>query len=132
MASDVPACSLSVCQIFWMMGSILIIVLGMVLVPTLGWRWMIRLSVTPSIVLIFLFKVRPAPHPCILSWWPPRSGLTCLLLSPSLGQFIPESARYNVSAGNVQAAMETLQKIAQMNRACLPAGHLMEPVAVSF
>lgn len=44
-------------QVFWMAGSILIIILGMVVVPTLGWRWMIRLSVTPSIILIFLFKV---------------------------------------------------------------------------
>lgn len=44
-------------QVFWMLGSMLIIVLGMLIVPTLGWRWMIRISVTPSIILIFLFKV---------------------------------------------------------------------------
>lgn len=49
-------------QIFWMTGSVLIIVLGMLVVPTLGWRWMIRLSITPSIVLIFLFKVGHPLH----------------------------------------------------------------------
>ncbi|XP_054480863.1 putative transporter SVOPL [Anoplopoma fimbria] len=89
---------LPLATIFWMLGSMLIIVLGMLVVPTLGWRWMIRLSVTPSIILIFLFK------------------------------FIPESARYNVSAGNIPAALETLKKIAKMNRASLPPGRLVEPM----
>uniref|UniRef100_A0A8D0DCI5 SVOP-like n=2 Tax=Sander lucioperca TaxID=283035 RepID=A0A8D0DCI5_SANLU len=89
---------LPLASVFWMLGSMLIIVLGMVVVPSMGWRWMIRISVTPSIILIFLFK------------------------------FIPESARYNVSAGNVQAAVETLQRIARMNRASLPPGRLVESV----
>ncbi|XP_033470381.1 putative transporter SVOPL isoform X2 [Epinephelus lanceolatus] len=89
---------LPLASIFWMTGSMLIILLGMLVVPSLGWRWMIRISVTPSIILIFLFK------------------------------YIPESARYNVSAGNVGAAVETLQRIAQMNRASLPPGRLVEPV----
>ncbi|RVE56833.1 hypothetical protein OJAV_G00225060 [Oryzias javanicus] len=88
---------LPLATIFWMIGSMLIIVLGMLVVPTLGWRWMIRISVTPSVVLIFLFK------------------------------FIPESARYNVSAGKVDAARQTLQRIARMNRAALPEGRLVEP-----
>lgn len=72
--TNIPACSL--CQIFWMIGSMLIIVLGMLVVPTLGWRWMIRISVTPSVVLIFLFKVRP------LILWPRPPGLH--LLRPPL------------------------------------------------
>ncbi|XP_038564606.1 putative transporter SVOPL isoform X1 [Micropterus salmoides] len=88
---------LPLATVFWMLGSMLIILLGMLVVPTLGWRWMIRISVSPSIILIFLFK------------------------------FVPESARYNVSAGNIQAALETLQKIAKMNGASLPPGRLVEP-----
>ncbi|XP_068442867.1 putative transporter SVOPL [Clinocottus analis] len=84
-------------SIFWMLGSMLIILLGMLVVPTWGWRWMIRISVAPSVILLFLF------------------------------QFIPESARYNVSAGNMAAAVETLQRIAKMNRASLPPGRLLEP-----
>lgn len=89
---------LPLASIFWMLGSMLIIVLGMTVVPTMGWRWMIRLSVTPSVFLIFLFR------------------------------YIPESARYNVSAGNMKAAMETLHSIAKMNRASLPPGILVEPL----
>uniref|UniRef100_A0A3B4AU28 Major facilitator superfamily (MFS) profile domain-containing protein n=1 Tax=Periophthalmus magnuspinnatus TaxID=409849 RepID=A0A3B4AU28_9GOBI len=88
---------LPLATIFWMLGAMLIIILGMLVVPTLGWRWMIRISVTPSVILIFLFK------------------------------FIPESARYHVSAGNIPAALKTLQRIAKMNRASLPPGQLMEP-----
>lgn len=45
-------------------------------------------------------------------------------------QFIPESARYNVSAGNVPAAVATLRWIAEMNRASLPEGRLVEPALV--
>ncbi|XP_056133731.1 putative transporter SVOPL [Lampris incognitus] len=88
---------LPLASIFWMFGSMLIIILGMTVVPTLGWRWMIRLSVAPSVLLLFLFK------------------------------YIPESARYKVSAGNIQGALEILQKIARMNKASLPPGRLMEP-----
>lgn len=113
-----------------MIGSMLIIILGMVMVPTLGWRWMIRVSVAPSVILIFLFKVRHSspicpqiPHTPVI--------ITYLSVSLSVSQFIPESARYNVSAGNVLAAVETLQKIAQMNRTSLPAGRLKEPIVVS-
>ncbi|KAJ8262447.1 hypothetical protein GJAV_G00166590 [Gymnothorax javanicus] len=84
-------------SIFWMAGSVLIIVLGMTVVPVLGWRWMIRFSVLPSLILIILF------------------------------QFIPESARYNVSAGNVSGAVATLQRIAKMNRSTMPEGDLVEP-----
>lgn len=89
---------LPLATIFWMIGSMLIIILGMLVVPTMGWRWMIRFSVAPSVILIFLFK------------------------------FIPESARYNVSAGKTQAALETLEKIAKMNRSTLPSGRLAEPL----
>ncbi|KAK0134439.1 putative transporter SVOPL [Merluccius polli] len=88
---------LPLASIFWMLGSMLIIVLGMTVVPTLGWRWMIRISVAPSIILLFLFR------------------------------YIPESARYNVSAGNTRAAVETLEWIARMNNASMPPGRLVEP-----
>ncbi|XP_019711321.1 putative transporter SVOPL [Hippocampus comes] len=86
-------------QIFWMCGSMLIIALAMWAVPTLGWRWMIRISVAPSVALLYLFK------------------------------FIPESARFNVSAGNAAAAADTLGWIAKMNKASLPPGRLADTVA---
>ncbi|MEE6477915.1 hypothetical protein FKM82_011668, partial [Ascaphus truei] len=86
-------------QVFWLAGSLLIIGLGSVVNPTLGWRWLIRLASIPGIILILVFK------------------------------FIPESARFNVSVGNNQAAMDTLQRIANINRSKMPEGTLKEPVS---
>lgn len=45
-------------------------------------------------------------------------------------QFIPESARFNVSAGNAAAAAATLGWIARMNKVSLPPGRLVDTVAV--
>ncbi|XP_050963378.1 LOW QUALITY PROTEIN: putative transporter SVOPL [Labeo rohita] len=53
---------LPLASIFWMLGSMLIIILGMTVVPTMGWRWMIRFSIIPSIILIGLFLVSSFKH----------------------------------------------------------------------
>ncbi|XP_035384520.1 putative transporter SVOPL isoform X2 [Electrophorus electricus] len=88
--------------IFWMLGSMIIIILGMTVVPTLGWRWMIRLSIIPSLLIIGLF------------------------------QFIPESARFQVSVGNIRGAVATLRRIARMNKTSLPDGDLREPIVTEM
>ncbi|XP_059672042.1 putative transporter SVOPL isoform X5 [Gavia stellata] len=85
-------------QVFWLAGSLLIIGLASVVNPTIGWRWLIRIASIPGILLILVFK------------------------------FIPESARYNVSTGNMAAALATLRRIATMNGAAMPEGVLREPV----
>ncbi|XP_056373956.1 putative transporter SVOPL isoform X2 [Hyla sarda] len=46
-----------------------------------------------------------------------------------LSQFIPESARFNLSVGKNQEAMETLEKIAKINRSHMPEGTIHEEVA---
>ncbi|XP_069317769.1 putative transporter SVOPL [Eulemur rufifrons] len=85
-------------QVFWLAGSLLIIGLASVVVPSIGWRWLIRVASIPGIILIVAFK------------------------------FIPESARFNVSTGNTQAALATLEGIARMNRSAMPEGMLVEPI----
>ncbi|KAB1275982.1 putative transporter SVOPL [Camelus dromedarius] len=85
-------------QVFWLAGSLLIIGLASVVIPTIGWRWLIRIASIPGIILIMAFK------------------------------FIPESARFNVSTGNTQAALATLERIAKMNRSVMPEGRLVEPI----
>ncbi|KFM13648.1 Putative transporter SVOPL, partial [Aptenodytes forsteri] len=90
-------------QVFWLAGSLLIIGLASVVNPTIGWRWLIRIASIPSILLIRCF------------------------LTPLHFQFIPESARYSVSTGNVAAALATLRMIAKMNGAAMPEGVLKEP-----
>ncbi|KAM4036030.1 putative transporter SVOPL [Anomaloglossus baeobatrachus] len=86
-------------QLFWLGGSLLIIGLGAVVIPTLGWRWLIRFASIPGIILVLLFK------------------------------FIPESARFNLSVGKKELAMATLAKIAKMNRSKMPEGTIDEPMA---
>ncbi|XP_050003865.1 putative transporter SVOPL isoform X2 [Alexandromys fortis] len=85
-------------QVFWLAGSLLIIGMASVVIPTIGWRWLIRIASIPGIILIMAFK------------------------------FIPESARFNVSTGNTQAALDTLESIAKMNRSVMPEGQLVEPI----
>ncbi|XP_037692002.1 putative transporter SVOPL isoform X3 [Choloepus didactylus] len=85
-------------KVFWLAGSLLIIGLASVIIPTIGWRWLIRVASIPGIILVMAFK------------------------------FIPESARYNVSTGNTQAALATLERIAKMNRSVMPEGKLVEPI----
>ncbi|XP_006264755.2 putative transporter SVOPL isoform X1 [Alligator mississippiensis] len=85
-------------QVFWLAGSLLIIGLASVVNPTIGWRWLIRIASIPGVILIIVFK------------------------------FIPESARFNVSIGNNKAAIETLERIARINRSVMPEGILVESV----
>ncbi|XP_032804853.2 putative transporter SVOPL isoform X2 [Petromyzon marinus] len=86
-------------QVFWVLGSLLEVVLAYLILPTLGWAWLIRISTIPSFVLLIAFK------------------------------FIPESARYQVSAAKPDKALLTLAKIAKMNKTTLPQGTLVEPPA---
>ncbi|XP_043564919.1 putative transporter SVOPL isoform X4 [Chiloscyllium plagiosum] len=83
-------------RLFWLLGSIIEILLAYLIIPTLGWRWLVRISTIPSIILLVVFKC------------------------------IPESARYNVSVGKSQFATKTLTYIARMNRSCLPQGSLLD------
>ncbi|XP_078198242.1 putative transporter SVOPL isoform X4 [Callithrix jacchus] len=43
-------------QVFWLAGSLLIIGLASVIIPTIGWRWLIRVASIPGIILIMAFK----------------------------------------------------------------------------
>lgn len=66
---------------FWALGACFEVVLAMAVVPTLGWRWLLGLSAVP----LFLFA-------CLTPW-------------------IPESARYHVSCGQNEKALETLELV---------------------
>ena len=59
------------------------------------------------------------------------TAVAILMFFVTYAQFIPESARFNVSTGNTQAALATLERIAKMNRSVMPEGKLVEPILVS-
>lgn len=66
-----------------------------IIVPILGWRWLIALSSLPSLMLLLLYGV------------------------------MPESPRYLCMIGRTTDAHNVLVKVAQMNQASLPHGTLI-------
>ncbi|CAH1230704.1 SVOP [Branchiostoma lanceolatum] len=84
-------------EIFWAIGTCIEVVLALVVMPTLGWRWL----------LIF-------------------SAIPCLIFAISC-KWLPESARYHVACGESEKAQNTLKKIALENNSPMPLGKLVLP-----
>ncbi|XP_059174127.1 putative transporter SVOPL isoform X2 [Physella acuta] len=82
--------------IFWTLGSVFEISLAMVVVPSLGWRWLLAISAIPALVC------------CV--------GLL----------FIPESARFLAAAGYIDNALTILKEAAKINKSKLPEGKLVQ------
>uniref|UniRef100_A0A3Q3WXG0 Major facilitator superfamily (MFS) profile domain-containing protein n=1 Tax=Mola mola TaxID=94237 RepID=A0A3Q3WXG0_MOLML len=82
-------------EVFWAVGTVFEVLLAILVMPTLGWRWLLGLSTIP----LFIFA--------ILCFW------------------LPESARYDVLTGNQEKALATLKRIATENRAPMPLGKLI-------
>ncbi|XP_071094452.1 putative transporter SVOPL [Haliotis cracherodii] len=87
-------------QIFWASGSMFEMFLASVVIPTLGWRWLLVLSAIPIVMALFFL---------------------C---------FIPESARFLVAAGRHDEALAALQRAAKINKTSLPKGRLVQTEAV--
>ncbi|XP_061417758.1 synaptic vesicle 2-related protein isoform X2 [Lethenteron reissneri] len=81
-------------EIFWALGAVAEVLLAIVVMPTLGWRWLLGLSAIPLVVF------------AVFSFW------------------LPESARYDVLTGNAEQAHATLKRIATENGVPMPLGKL--------
>ncbi|KAL2092798.1 hypothetical protein ACEWY4_012596 [Coilia grayii] len=84
-------------EIFWAFGTVFEVLLAIMVMPTLGWRWLLAFSTLP----LFIFAV--------LCFW------------------LPESARYDVLTGNQEKALSTLKRIAMENNVPMPLGKLIAP-----
>uniref|UniRef100_A0A3Q3E2B7 Synaptic vesicle 2-related protein n=1 Tax=Labrus bergylta TaxID=56723 RepID=A0A3Q3E2B7_9LABR len=82
-------------EIFWALGTVFEVLLAILVMPTLGWRWLLGLSTIPLFIFAFF------------SFW------------------LPESARYDVLTGNQEKALATLKRIASENGAPMPLGKLI-------
>ncbi|KAJ3693481.1 hypothetical protein LUZ60_008961 [Juncus effusus] len=80
---------------FWTLGTILEASLAWLIMPRLGWRWLLALSSLPSFILLLFYN------------------------------HTPESPRYLCMKGRTEAATQILQKIATQNNTTLPAGTLI-------
>ncbi|XP_072163901.1 synaptic vesicle 2-related protein-like [Diadema setosum] len=81
-------------EIFWALGTILEVCLALVVVPTLGWQYLLIFSAIPMLIFILMCK------------------------------WLPESARYQVACGNQSKAHEILKSVALSNNKPMPLGKL--------
>ncbi|PIA51591.1 hypothetical protein AQUCO_01100445v1 [Aquilegia coerulea] len=80
---------------FWTVGTILEASLAWLIMPTLGWRWLLALSSLPSFTLLLFYS------------------------------FAPESPRYLCLNGRTTEALAVLGIVARLNRVDLPSGQLV-------
>ena len=80
---------------FWALGACLEVILAMLVMPSLGWRWLLALSALPSL---------------------------CFVLACS---WLPESARYMAASGRSEEALETLSRVAGENGKSMLLGRLV-------
>ncbi|CAL8115612.1 unnamed protein product [Orchesella dallaii] len=80
---------------FWALGACLEVLLAIMVMPTLGWRWLLGLSALP--ILLF----------CIMCYW------------------LPESVRFLAASGETEKAMTTLKRIASQNGRSMLLGRLI-------
>ncbi|OWF42245.1 putative transporter SVOPL [Mizuhopecten yessoensis] len=86
---------LNLTQISWAMGTSFEIIVAAIVLPSLGWRWLLFISAIPSFIICIVMK------------------------------FLPESARYLVAAGRREEAIKVLEKAARTNSATIPEGRLV-------
>ncbi|ODN04059.1 Synaptic vesicle 2-related protein [Orchesella cincta] len=80
---------------FWALGACLEVLLAIMVMPTLGWKWLLGLSALP--ILLF----------CIMCYW------------------LPESVRFLAASGETEKAMSTLKRIANQNGRSMLLGRLI-------
>ncbi|XP_073696158.1 synaptic vesicle 2-related protein-like [Garra rufa] len=81
--------------VFWGLGAVFEVLLAMVVMPTLGWKWLLAFSTLPLVVF----------------------AASCC--------WLPESARFDVLRGREDKALDTLKYIAAVNRSSVPTGRLI-------
>ncbi|CAM8951218.1 unnamed protein product [Rhodiola kirilowii] len=82
-------------SVFWTVGTVLEASLAWLIMPTLGWRWLLALSALPSSLLLIFYRIAP------------------------------ESPRYLCTQGRISEARAILEKVARMNNTELPSGNLV-------
>lgn len=84
-------------EAFWALGTVVAAGLAWLVVPRLGWRWLLGLSAVPGLIIFFIRR------------------------------YVPESPRYLLVSGRTSEARRILEQVAQENKSLLPAGELLPP-----
>ncbi|KAK7254984.1 hypothetical protein RIF29_28383 [Crotalaria pallida] len=89
-------------QAFWTLGTIFEASLAWIVMPKLGWRWLLALSSLPTSLLLLFYKLTP------------------------------ESPRYLCLKGRTSDAITVLEKIARVNGTKLPSGTLVSDYQIEL
>ncbi|XP_041483209.1 synaptic vesicle 2-related protein-like [Lytechinus variegatus] len=87
-------------SVFWVTGVCLQVVLSLIVMPWLGWRYLMFFSSFPLFFFFLLLK------------------------------FVPESILFQQGTGNLEGAMATLKVISQLNGRPLPPGRLKSNIEI--
>ncbi|XP_072044035.1 synaptic vesicle 2-related protein-like [Amphiura filiformis] len=85
---------LTVVSFFWVIGAVYVTAVGLFVMPTLGWRYVVFITGLPLLIYI-----------------------ACTYI-------LPESAHYYAACGKREEAMATLKKVSEVNKKPLPEGTL--------
>ncbi len=86
---------------FWALGAVLAAGLAWLIVPHLGWRWLLAVSAAPGVIIFFIRRL------------------------------VPESPRYLAAGGQGERAAEVLRQVARENGRELPAFRLAPVAAAA-
>ncbi|XP_072042995.1 synaptic vesicle 2-related protein-like [Amphiura filiformis] len=81
-------------EVFWAIGTVIEVLLALVVMPTLGWKYLLFFSAIPVLIFVICCK------------------------------WLPESARYHVACGNQDKAHAILKEVALCNNKPMPLGKL--------
>jgi len=105
-------------QCFWALGACFEVLLALLIMPTMGWQWLLALSTAPLLAFACICPVSILGHS--------RLELRKTINVVFYFQWLPESARFHVASGQPEKALSTLQKV---SRASL---HVMFILSQSF
>lgn len=88
-------------SVFWTIGTVVEATLAWIVMPSLGWRWLLGLSSVPLLVLLVFYPL------------------------------VPESPRYLVAKGKADEALVVLRSVARINKKPLPVGQLYQENAIA-
>jgi MFS family permease len=83
-------------ELFWTAGTVLEVGLAWMILPSIGWRWLLFISAIP------------------------------IVLGAALSKLIPESPRYLLVAGQPEKALSVFRRAADANKSTLPEGSLLK------
>ncbi|XP_068609300.1 synaptic vesicle 2-related protein-like [Brachionichthys hirsutus] len=85
-------------KVFWSFGTVMEVLLAIWIMPRLGWRWLLGVSVLPKAIFV-----------CFSFW-------------------LPESPHFDLMAGNTEKVMLTLQRVAKENGQTMLQGKVIPQI----